>query len=220
MLNFTGKEISMYIPASNQMNDRASVIAFMKRFSFATLLTARDEIPVATHLPFVIKVQEERIILASHMAQQNPQHRDITTGQCLVIFQEPHAYISPANYEKELNVPTWNYIAVHAYGTANIITDPAKVKTSLEEMIDSYEPEYRQQWEGLPEKYQSGLIGGLVAFEIEVNDLQAKEKLSQNKTVQEQRNIIQTLSASDDSNARITAEYMKKKLDTGNQSRK
>nr|WP_262902615.1 FMN-binding negative transcriptional regulator [Pontibacter aydingkolensis] len=95
---------------------------FMREFSFATLVTIQDNKPFATHLPFVVENRNEQLILQTHVAKQNPQWKDLKAGQeALVIFQEPHAYISPALYEKQLNVPTWNYCAVHAYGKPTII---------------------------------------------------------------------------------------------------
>ena len=202
----------MYIPNINKMTDKTKIVAFMKRFSFATIITSKDDLPIATHLPFVIKEENDKLLLFAHVARQNEQWMHIEENTVLVIFSEPHAYISPANYEKDLNVPTWNYIAVHAYGKAYLLTKDEEVISLLENTIDNYEPFYRQQWDRLPEKYRSGQMTGIVAFKIEVIELQAKEKLSQNKTVNEQQRIIETLSASKDTNEQITAEYMKQNL--------
>ena len=202
----------MYIPNINKMTDKTKIVAFMKRFSFATIITSKDDLPIATHLPFVIKEENDKLLLFAHVARQNEQWMHIEENTVLVIFSEPHAYISPANYEKDLNVPTWNYIAVHAYGKAYLLTKDEEVISLLENTIDNYEPFYRQQWDHLPEKYRSGQMTGIVAFKIEVIELQAKEKLSQNKTVNEQQRIIETLSASKDTNEQITAEYMKQNL--------
>lgn len=202
----------MYIPNQNTMTDKAEIIAFMQRFSFATIITSNNSQPVATHLPFLVSVRGDDVILTSHFAKANDQWKDIEQQNNLVIFTEPHAYISPANYEKELNVPTWNYIAVHAYGKANIISAPEEVMQVLENTIRFYEAAYKLQWDRLPENYKSGLAKGIVAFEITVQDLQAKKKLSQNKTLNEQHNIVHTLSQSNDSNETLVAEYMRQQL--------
>ncbi|MNE80773.1 Protease synthase and sporulation protein PAI 2 [compost metagenome] len=109
-------------------------------------------------------------------------------------------------------MPTWNYLAVHAYGTGELITEPAAVKELMEATIDNYETAFRAQWERLPEKYITGLMAGVTGFRIKVTELLAKEKLSQNKTIYEQQNIIASLSADPDTTARITAEYMQQNL--------
>jgi transcriptional regulator len=199
----------MYIPNLNLMTDKAELVAFMQRFSFATIITAKDNYPVATHLPFIITLRDDNILLAAHFAKANEQWKDIQNNTVLVIFSEPHAYISPKNYDKELNVPTWNYIAVHAYGQATLVTEQNKVLDILENTIEYYDHSYKQQWDNLPGDYKSGMIKGIVAFEMVVTDIQGKKKLSQNKTINEQQRIINSLSNSMDSNERIIADYMK-----------
>jgi transcriptional regulator len=194
------------------MADKTKIIDFMKRFSFATIITSKNDFPIATHLPFVIKEENDKLFLFSHVAKQNEQWKHIEDSKVLVIFSEPHAYISPTNYEKDVNVPTWNYISVHAYGKGQLITRQEDVISLLESTIDNYEASYREQWNRLPEKYRSGQMMGIVGFKIEVTAIEAKEKLSQNKTLTEQQKIIDTLSVSKDTNERITAEYMKQNL--------
>lgn len=203
----------MYIPKINIMQDRERIVAFMQRFSFATIITANDDIPVATHLPFLVREEEGELYLYSHFAKQNDQWKDISNRKILVVFNEPHAYISPSLYEQEQNVPTWNYLAVHAYGYGELITGLDAVKELMEATIDNYEAPFRAQWERLSEKYINGLMAGVTGFRIKVTELLAKEKLSQNKTKQEQLNIIASLSSCPDSAAQITAEYMQQNLD-------
>src|SRR5581483_3528825 len=118
----------MYILPFNEFPDRKEVIAFMQRYSFATIVTMLDDKPFATHLPFLVKEENEKLFLYSHFAKANPQTKEIFDKQSLVIFTEPHAYISPTNYETEKVVPTWNYIAVHAYGKARILEGDGKSK--------------------------------------------------------------------------------------------
>lgn len=191
------------------MTDKAEIVEFMKRFSFATIITAKDNYPIATHLPFLVTRTDDHIILTSHFAKANEQWKDIENNNVLVIFSEPHAYISPQNYDKELEVPTWNYISVHSYGKAAVVTEQERVINILEKTIDNYDLSYRQQWNKLPNDYKSGMTKGIVAFEILVADIQAKKKLSQNKTDNEQRKIIDTLSNSCDTNEKLIADYMK-----------
>ena len=142
------------------------------------------------------------------MQRQTSNGRTIETGPVLVIFSEPHAYISPAAYESDRNVPTWNYVSVHAYGTGKLITDTNAVMDVLVATIASYEAGYNQQWNGLPESYKTKMLNGIVAFKITVTDLQAKKKLSQNRTDAEKRKIIERLASSDNGNEKSIADFM------------
>jgi transcriptional regulator len=200
----------MYIPKINLLSDRAEAIEFMQRFSFASIITAPNGLPVATHLPFLASERDGSVILTSHFARANGQWKDITDHKVLVIFSEPHAYISPRHYDQELSVPTWNYISIHAYGEGTIVPEEKKVIEILESTINTYELAYRQQWNRLPDDYKLGMIKGIVAFEIKVTELQGKKKLSQNKTEQEQARIIDTLSKSESTTENLVAEYMRK----------
>ena len=200
----------MYIPKINLATDQEETVAFMQQFSFATIVTAKNNHPIATHLPFLVSHKNENIVLTSHFAKANLQWEDIENENVLVIFSEPHAYVSPKNYDKELNVPTWNYISVHAYGRGRLITETENVFQVLENTIDNYETLYKQQWESFPYDYKLRLSKGIIAFDIIVTDLQAKKKLSQNRTDTEKQKIIENLSKSNDTNEQLIADYMKK----------
>jgi transcriptional regulator len=191
----------MYTPKYNQITDVQQAVSFMQKYSFATVVTVIDGLPTATHLPFVIEQRDNQIVLISHFAKANHQSEDI--------FTEPHAYISPVHYEKEANVPTWNYIAVHAYGKAALIDDKQEVANVLEKMIRFYEAAYLQQWNQLADDYKLKMMNGIVAFEIAVSDLQGKNKLSQNRTKSERQNIIESFSSSGNVNEQEIASYMK-----------
>lgn len=198
----------MYIPKRYLTEDKAEIIAFMKQYSFATIVTVKDNFQTATHLPFTITEQGETLLLTSHFAKANKQWEDVLSNQVLVIFNEPHAYISPRFYESELSVPTWDYISVHAYGTGKIITEQDKAFEALESMIDSYEPAYKKQWESLPADFKNKMLLGIVPFQITVTDLQGKKKLSQNKSNEERQRIIEAFSAGNNYNEKLIAAYM------------
>lgn len=200
----------MYIPPINMMRNNDEIIEFMRRFSFITMITSEDDTPIGTHLPILVRVENDRIILSGHIAKQNNQWKDIENNTVLVIFTEPHSYISPKLYEKEINVPTWNYMAVHVYGKATIIHDMNSVIELLEHTIENYEPSYKSQWDSLPESYKLSLAKEIIAFSISVEDIQAKKKLSQNKTKKERNTIISSLSNSSNTNEQLIAEYMQK----------
>ncbi|SDC36231.1 FMN-binding negative transcriptional regulator [Niabella drilacis] len=205
----------MYIPANNRMTDPDEILSFIERFSFGTLIsTAAGGVPVATHLPFLVKCEAGQLVLTSHFAKANPQWQQIeNNGKILVIFQEPHAYISPFHYEKELNVPTWNYIAVHVYGTGSLITEQNAVYEVLDQTVARYEQAYKTRYDQLPQDFKFKMSQGIVAFRIYGTDIQAKKKLSQNKTKNEQEQIIQSLSASKDTTEQLVAAYMQRNLD-------
>lgn len=183
----------MYIPKEFQQPIQTIAIEYMKTYSFATLITASNNTPRATHLPFVIEVENDNITLHSHMAKDNPQWNDFANGSCLVVFSNPNAYISPSLYEKNDNVPTWNYVAVHALGKAEIAETEAEKIALLERMIQTYEPEYFEQWKTVSEHYKFNLFPDLVAFKIHVSQLECKEKLSQNRSKKEREHIAQSL---------------------------
>lgn len=183
----------MYIPNAFKFENLADKIAFMKRYSFATIVTCKDQIPIATQLPFVVNDGSGGLSLSGHFAIANEQAKYIEANTSLVIFAEPHAYISPKHYNKKESVPTWDYISIHAYGRAKIIKEEASKLKALEQMITFYEQSYMEQWQDLSEKFKKGMMQGIVAFEMEVTSLQGQQKLSQNKMEEERERIIQHL---------------------------
>lgn len=206
----------MYTPLHYSNQDLDSTIAFMKRFNFATVITSINNVPEATHLPFVVTEKEGKVLLTSHFAKANLHWKAIEVNENLVVFTEPHAYVSPDHYERKENVPTWNYVAVHAYGKARLITDQEEGFGILEKMMDSFEPAYKTQWKSLPDDFKQRMFKGIVAFEIEVSRLQAKEKLSQNKQEAERQSIISAFEQSNRQNEQFIAEYMKKNEEKNN----
>jgi transcriptional regulator len=202
----------MYIPKKYLGSDRQKAIDFINQFNFGLMTTVSDDKPIATHLPFTIEKRGEKLILTSHFSRANEQKEQLESKNILVVFSEPHAYISPKHYEKKENVPTWNYIAVHIYGKAQIITAQTAVFDLLEKMIQKHDKDYLKQWNSLSMDYKTRLSKGIVAFEIEVTELQFNEKLSQNKTDNERQKIVENLSQSEDTNATILATYMNKKI--------
>lgn len=198
----------MYIPKHFEQKDNEKSIAFMRTYNFALLVSVKEDLPIATHLPFVIEEKDNIIVLTSHLSKANEQWKTFADKEVLIVFAEPHAYISPALYEKQQNVPTWNYIAVHAYGKIKILnSDEEKLKV-LHKQMQTFEADYIEQFKNLDKKYINGLLNGIVAFEIIVTDLQSKEKLSQNKTAKERNNIKQHLLESDDDVKKKVGEHM------------
>lgn len=189
---------------------QGQALPFMQAYRFATLVTVGNEgYPIATHLPFLAEEQAGKIILTSHMARANPQWEGLESQQALVIFQEPHAYISPTLYDHELNVPTWNYLAVHAYGQVQLIEGGADSRACMDKLIATFEAGYAAQYAGLPDKYKNRLFEALVMFEITVERVEANAKLSQTKTEGERERIGAALRQSEDSVVRDLGGCMK-----------
>jgi transcriptional regulator len=199
----------MYIPKHFLNTNDEEAISFMQKYSFGTIVTSETGRPIATHLPFLVQKSDDGILISSHFAKANPQSNSIADKEVLIIFSEPHAYISPRHYENEQSVPTWNDISVHAYGKCKLIEEEAAKFNLLERTICNYEKAYQEQWNMLPMDFKERMLKGIVAFEVEATELQAKNKLSQNKSLAERQSIISELSGSSSSTEVQLAEYMK-----------
>jgi transcriptional regulator len=201
----------MYIPNLNREDDPAELHQLMRRYNFATLVTQHDGAPFATHLPFLLDAERgTHGTLLAHMARANPQWRDFAAGQeALVIFQGPHAYISPSWYDVTPSVPTWNYVAVHAYGRPQIIEDRARLYALLNTLVDLHESTFEQPWAmRLPDDYMDKMMRAIVGFEIEIARIEGKLKLSQNRTEHERRRVADALGQSGDALNTAVAELM------------
>ncbi len=188
----------MFIPKHFKVSDKEKLVAFMREFNFAAIVNSTKKRYWATHIPFLIATEGDNIILKAHMAKANPQWSSFGSDEVLVIFQEPHAYISPSLYDNSLSVPTWNYIAVHAYGVPEVMPADEDKIALLEESFEVFEPAYKVRWVSLPDNYRNELLSGIVAFRIKVTNLEGKFKLSQNRSENERAKIIQNLASTDD----------------------
>ena len=200
----------MYLPKRFEEKDKNKLIEFMREFNFATLVNYAKKKPWATHLPFIVPEAGDKIILKAHMAKANPQWAAFDDKEVLVIFQEPHAYISPSLYENKVSVPTWNYMAVHAYGVPKILGSVEEKVALLELSFEHFDPSYKEQWIALPNEYRTELLNGIVAFELEVTKLEGKFKLSQNRTEGDRERIIKKLTENPEKVQKDIAVYMEK----------
>jgi transcriptional regulator len=199
----------LYIPEFNRQEDRAATVSFMKANPFAILVSNADGIPFATHLPLLVDESADEIVLQGHMAKANPHWKSMQGGEeSLVIFHGPHAYISPSLYEIRESVPTWNYAAVHLYGQPTLFTDDDSLEKTLHRMINTFEASYMAQWSELSDQYHRRMMKHIVGFEIKAKRIEAKFKLSQNRTKGEQSRVIQSLAPSKDSNVAGVADLM------------
>jgi transcriptional regulator len=200
----------MYLPAHFR-EDRPEVLhEIVRRYSFATLVSHdADGALIASQLPFLFDAAHNR--LRSHMARANPHWRGFGAGEAMVIFQGPHAYVSPSWYESKLQVPTWNYVTVHAYGIPRIVEGDDDVRAIVGETVKQYESPRPQPWPmPLPEEFIANLLRGIVGFEIQITRMEGKLKLSQNRSKVDAEGAAAALERGDDQVGRELAEWMRR----------
>ena len=178
----------MYTPKFNQVSDRAVLLEAMRSYSFAILFGPAAELR-ATHLPLIVKNEGEHGALLGHFARANTHWTGLAGRETLVVFPGPHSYVSPSLYSEPLSVPTWNYIAIHAYGTLSLIEDDAGKRSLVEELIQQHESAYLDQWQAMPNAYRRTMLAGIMGFRIPISRIEGKFKLSQNRAAEERRNV-------------------------------
>ena len=184
----------MYTPKFNQVADRSVLIEAMRAYSFALLIGPQsppeaDAPLAATHLPLVVKDEGEHGLLEGHFAKANRHWQALAGRETLVVFPGPHTYVSPTLYVDPLSVPTWNYIAVHAYGTLELIEDEAGKDAVLAGLIATHEPAFQEKWRGMPEGFRKSMLAGIVGFRIPIARIEGKFKISQNRDDAERSNV-------------------------------
>jgi transcriptional regulator len=204
----------MYTPRFNQVADRAVLLEAMQAYSFAILVgpTSNQDAAAsltATHLPLVVKDIGPHGTIEGHFAKANPQWASLAGRETLVIFPGPHSYVSPTLYLEELSVPTWNYIAIHAYGVLELIDDNAGKHALLEDLIGLHEPSYLNQWRAMPEGFRRSMLAGITGFRIPIGRIEGKFKISQNRAEAERHNV-QSAHASGTADQQALAAWMKR----------
>jgi transcriptional regulator len=199
----------MYIPEPNRSPGQSRDIDFMRAHGFAILITVGGTEPIATHLPLLIDEREGRVVLTGHLARANPQSS--FSGEALAIFHGPHAYVSPEWYGAGVHVPTWNYVAIHAYGRMKLLDDAARVSEIIDRLTGVYEGSFEKPWtrDRVPAELNANLLRAVVGFEIEVARLESKWKLSQNKPKAAQAGVAEKLLASSDTAAQEIGRLMR-----------
>ncbi|RCS59191.1 FMN-binding negative transcriptional regulator [Parvibium lacunae] len=175
----------MYLPAHFQHTDPAHLLEVMQAHSFATVIHQAEGHVVANHIPLLVTAPTEANgpwRLQGHCAANNPLAALPEGASILVVFQGPHAYVSPRAYAQRESVPTWNYIAVHMQGTLNWVRDSAEQEATMWALIAHYDAAYLPQYDSLSAEYKARMLGAIAAFEISANQVEGKFKLSQNKS--------------------------------------
>lgn len=205
----------MYVPNAFREDEEEKLVAFMRAHPFITLVSNMEGAPFASHIPVVVEVTEDGVTITGHVAKANPHWQAFEQGLTLAIFTGPHAYISPTLYEKHESVPTWNYIAVHAYGVPVIATfadDPERLHAMVAALIDQHEASYAAQWADLTPKYREGMLRGIVGFEMRVTRLEGKYKLSQNRSTADREQVAAALLHDDEPSIAATGAAMHETL--------
>jgi transcriptional regulator len=200
----------MYIPDLYKNENQQDIEQFLHENGFAILINQTNGKLWGTHTPLFLEKHTNKLILSGHISAENPQAQSLTNNEeILVIFNGPHSYISSSWYDHE-NVPTWNYIAVHMYGKIKLLNFEQTV-ASLKKLVDKYEKPQQNpiRIEDLSEKTMRQ-ARSIVAFEIEITQIEAKKKLSQNRDDKNYKNIINELEKTSDSNSKQVATEMRK----------
>ncbi|MGH7862245.1 MAG: FMN-binding negative transcriptional regulator, partial [Candidatus Dormibacteraceae bacterium] len=205
----------MYIPRPDREERLAVLHDVIRENSFATIISNGDEGMVATHLPLLLDPDRGQFgTLIGHVARENRQWRAFSEDQdSLVLFQGPHAYISPSWYAAPLAVPTWNYVAVHAYGRPRLIEDAAALYRIVAELTRYYEAGLANAWDLEPRRdYAEKLLKNIVGFEMEISRLEGKRKLSQGRSKADRAGVIEALSSGGDYLGTAIAGLMREQL--------
>ena len=201
----------MFIPNYYKNENIEEVKDFLNENSFGILISQNSGKITGTHIPLQIDIDKNGDdVLVGHIAKANPQSKNLRDGEeILAIFNGPHSYISSSWYQKE-NVPTWNYIAVHVYGTIKI-QEHDELHESLKKLVDKYEQnsEHPVSVEKMSSKTLKQM-DSIVGFSIRINEIQAAYKLSQNREDIDYHNITIELEKIGGSNAMKISEEMKK----------
>jgi transcriptional regulator len=204
---------SVYIPAAFAESDTAKLHEFIRRNSFAVLASHGEGGLIASHLPLLLDAEAgAHGRLLGHMARANPQWSDVR-GEVMAIHSGPHAYVSPSWYEEGGTVPTWNYVAVHAYGSFHVVDERDGLLDILRRSVLTYESPNAAPWifdDSAP--HVETMLKAIVGFRIEITRLEGKWKLSQNHSEERRRKVIREMEARRDEDSQAIARMMSEGL--------
>ena len=212
----------MYTPPAYAEKDETLLRECMRAWSFATLVTHGAEGVNATHLPFLVDEPGAdgdvggHGTLVTHLARGNAQFRDLQAGaQALVIFQGPHAFISPSWYENRHTFPTWNYTAVHARGRPELIESAEGLLDVLDRVVAQYDTPLGGPWQfrAMPADFTATRLRAIAAVRIPIDSLVGKMKLNQDKTVADRRGVIAALQRQGDAQSLAVADLIRAQPD-------
>src|SRR5262245_26909143 len=200
----------MYVPSSFRVDDQRQLHDFIEAHSFGLLVSTQDGAPFASHLPILLeRGSGPHGHLVGHMARANPQWRQLEGQEVLVVFSGPHAYVSPTWYEAEAVVPTWNFVAVHAYGVCRVAEDPTDLARTLAASVATFEASMPRPWTlDTSTTFFAQRVRQVVGFRVEVSRLEGKWKLGQNQPPERRARAARALAGSAREEAREIARLM------------
>lgn len=205
----------MYVPRHFAVVERERLVERIGAYGFATLFSLLDGEPFATHVPLLLEPERGSLgTLSGHVARSNPHWRAFDGATpALAVFHGPHAYVSPRWYAAADQVPTWNYVVVHAFGAPRIVTEPDRVRALLERMAATYEAGQPRPWSPaeLSARTADGLQRAIVAFELPIERLLGKDKLSQNKAPADRAGVVAGLRGAGDPASLAVAAAMERR---------
>jgi transcriptional regulator len=205
----------MYLPASFSLDDEVTIEAFIGQYDFATVVTASSSGPIVTHAPLIARRGPEGgLVLVGHVARANDHWRAMDgASPAVAIFHGPHGYVSPTWYASGPAVPTWNYAVVHAHGKPRAADDDSFTEAAVSELVAKYEvgPD---AWriDDLPTDFRDDLMAAIVGFEMPVERLEAKFKLSQNRSDDDRAGAIAGLQRRSSGEASALADLMRRAM--------
>ncbi|TKV73362.1 FMN-binding negative transcriptional regulator [Bradyrhizobium elkanii] len=195
----------MYLPPHFKMDELGPIHAAMRAAKLATLVTATADGLIATPLPLILNDNEGDCgTLYGHVARPNPQWKLPAVGEAMAIFMGPDAYVTPSWYATKAEhgkvVPTWNYVAVHAYGAAEFFEDADRLLDVVTRLTELHEKSRPEAWQvsDAPDDFIKVQLRGIVGFRMPITRIDAKRKMSQNRKPEDRAGVIAGLGASDD----------------------
>jgi transcriptional regulator len=201
-------------------DDSEKVIAFIKKYSFATITGMDEKYPVATHIPLDIKQAGDKLLFTGHIMKSSDHHKAFLKNEhVLVIFNGPHCHVSASWYPQPVQASTWNYMTVHARGKISF-GDEAETKRIVEDLTNKYEaPDSPAAFNKLPGEYVDRLVKAIVAFTIEVESIDNVFKLSQNHEQDTRKSIIENLHKNGSAGEKAIAAEMELRIGMPKQTR-
>tara|TARA_R110001599_G_scaffold80630_2_gene217736 strand:+ start:1400 stop:1990 length:591 start_codon:yes stop_codon:yes gene_type:complete len=180
----------MYIPKNFEVTETSEIFSFIERNAFGQIISNLNGKLFSTHIPFLVSDDKKQLL--GHLAKQNPQIQALDGQEVLITLEGPHDYISPSWYEGS-GVPTWNYQAVHIYGTCAVFNDPERLVQVVNTLTEKYESMFENPWK--PD-YKTTMLSAITGIEINITNIQCQYKLSQNRSEQDRKNVILKLKSS------------------------
>jgi transcriptional regulator len=185
----------MYVPDAFRMDDRATLLAHAAENPLATVITWHGDDLTVSHLPLLVNAAGTAF--RGHLARENPQCATFAAGaEVVAIFHGPHGYVSPSVYTEQPSVPTWNYVVVHVRGRARLV-DERELRAILDETVGQFDKTgWRPEGDG---PFMASRVAAIAGFEIAIEQLEGKWKVSQNRSVADQDRVVAWLERGDES---------------------